>query len=255
VRIDGTVALVTGGASGLGEACVRSLISDGARVAFLDFDEQRGRSLDSELGDAACFYKTDITREDEVRSAVDKTVEVFGGIHVAVNCAGVGTPAKILGKKGLVPMDHFFRVINVNLIGTVHVIRLAAERMVHNEGNEDGEKGVIINTSSIAAFEGQTGQAAYSASKAAIVGLTLPVAREFAQYGLRMVTIAPGVFETAMTQGLSPNVRASLAEMIPFPRRLGRPWEFAHLVKQIIENPFLNGTTIRLDAALRMQAK
>ena len=231
------------------------LFVTGRGVAVLDFDNERGKALESELGDAARFFKTDITEEDDVRNAVDRTVEAFGGIHVAVNCAGVGTPAKILGKKGLVSMDHFHQVININLIGTIHVIRLAAEKMIHNDGNEDGEKGVIINTSSVAAFEGQTGQAAYSASKAAVVGMTLPVAREFARHGIRVVTIAPGVFETAMTQGMPENVRASLTDMVPFPRRMGKPWEFAHLVKQIIENPFLNGTTIRLDAALRMQAK
>lgn len=186
---------------------------------------------------------------------MDAAMESFGAIHVAINCAGVATPAKVLSKKGPMPIKGFIDVVQINLIGTVNVIRLAAEKMVQNAGNEDGEKGVLINTASVAAFEGQIGQAAYSASKAAVAGLTLPVAREFADYGLRVVTIAPGLFDTPMGVGLPETVRDGLIGMIPFPRRFGKPAEFAMLVKQIIENPYLNGLTIRLDAGIRMGAR
>jgi NAD(P)-dependent dehydrogenase (short-subunit alcohol dehydrogenase family) len=211
--------------------------------------------LASELGEATLFCKTDVTDEESVRTAIDNAMDAFGAVHVAVNCAGVGTPGKILGKKGPLPLEQFQRVVNINLMGTLNVIRLTAEKMLLNAGNEDGEKGVFINTASIAAFEGQIGQAAYAASKAAVVGMTLPIAREFADYGLRIVTIAPGLFETPMAQGLPEKVKESLVSMIPFPRRFGKPAEFASLVRQIIENPCLNGTTIRLDSAIRMAAR
>jgi NAD(P)-dependent dehydrogenase (short-subunit alcohol dehydrogenase family) len=204
------------------------------------------------LGENAIFCKTDVTDEKMVQAAVDAAMESFGAIHVAINCAGVPTAAKVLSKKGPMPIEGFMNVVQINLIGTVNVIRLAAEKMVQNAGNEDGEKGVVINTASVAAFEGQIGQAAYSASKAAVVGLTLPVAREFANYGMRMVTIAPGLFETPMALGLPEKVREGLINMIPFPHRFGKAAEFAMLVKQIIENPYLNGMTIRLDAGIRM---
>ncbi len=255
MKIEGIVALVTGGASGLGEACVRDLVALGANTTVLDFAEDNGRRLASELGESVLFCKTDVTDEASVQMAIHRTMETFGAVHVAINCAGVGTPGKILGKKGPLPMENFNRVVNINLMGTVMVIRLAAEKMVLNQGNDDGEKGLIINTASIAAFEGQIGQAAYAASKAAVVGMTLPVAREFADYGLRMVTIAPGLFETPMAQGLPDKVKESLVSMIPFPHRFGKPSEFASLVRLIIENPCLNGTTIRLDSAIRMGAR
>lgn len=255
MEVEGLTAVVTGGASGLGEGCVRGLVQQGGNVAILDMAEERGREIASQLGSAAIFCKTDVTDEKTVQAAMDMAMDSFGAIHVAVNCAGVGTPARILGKNGPMPMEHFMKVVQINLIGTVNVIRLAAEKMLQNTGNEDGEKGVVINTASVAAFEGQIGQAAYSASKAAVVGLTLPVARELAAYGIRVVTIAPGLFETPMASGLPEKVRSSLTEMIPFPRRFGKPSEFAHLVNQIIENPYLNGFTIRLDASIRMGAK
>jgi len=255
MKVESCVAIVTGGASGLGEACVRNLTKLGSKVSIFDFAEERGEKIRSELGDAVIFCKTDVTDEKAVQAAVDKTMDFFGKIQIAINCAGVPTPAKVLGKEGPMPMDHFNQVIKINLVGTMIVIRLVAEKMLKNTPNEDGEKGVIINTASIAAFDGQIGQAAYSASKAGVVGITLPIAREFADYGIRVVTIAPGLFETPMLTGLSEKVRESLNKMVPFPRRLGKPSEFALLVKQIIENPMLNGCTIRLDAALRMAGK
>ena len=249
------VAVVSGGASGLGEACVRSLVDNGAKASILDCAEEKGEKLAAEIGGSAIFCHTDITDEKAVKVAFDKTMNVFRAIHVAISCAGVGIPAKVLGKEGPMTMEHFNRVLQINLIGTMNVIRLAAEKMVKNVPNEDGEKGVVINTSSGAAFEGQIGQAAYSASKAAIVGMTLPIAREFADYGIRIVTIAPGAFDTPMMGGLAPKAKEAIAKTIPFPSRMGKPHEFAQLVKQIIENPMLNGTTIRLDAALRMAAR
>ena len=255
MQIAGSVALITGGASGLGESCARNLVELGAKVAILDFAEERGREIASQLGDNAIFCKTDVTDEKDVQAAVDAAMESFGAVHIAINCAGVPTPAKVLGKKGPMPIEGFTKVVQINLIGTMNVIRLAAEKMVQNAGNEDGEKGVVINTASVAAFEGQIGQAAYSASKAAVAGLTLPVAREFADYGLRMVTIAPGLFETPMGAGLPDKVKDGLIGMIPFPHRFGKPAEYAMLVKQIIENPYLNGMTIRLDAGIRMGAR
>ena len=249
------VVVVTGGASGLGEACVRVLVKDGAKVSILDFDEERGKEVASDVGDAVIFCSTDITDEKSVKDAVDKTMKSFGSIHVAINCAGVGIPSKVLGKEGPMSMEHFNRVVQINLMGTMNVIRLAAEKMVENTPNEDGEKGVIINTASAAAFEGQIGQAAYSASKAGVVGMTLPIAREFADYGIRVMTIAPGLFETPMLSGLPEKAKDALNKMMPFPKRLGKPFEFALLVRQIVENPMLNGSIIRLDAALRMAAK
>jgi 3-hydroxyacyl-CoA dehydrogenase/3-hydroxy-2-methylbutyryl-CoA dehydrogenase len=255
MEIRNCVAIVTGGASGLGEACVRNFVTNGAKVAIFDFAEERARKICSELGDAVLFCNTDVTDEKTVKAAVDQTMDSFGKIHIAINCAGVGDPAKVIGKEGPMPMDHFNRVLQINLVGTMHVIRLAAEKMLKNTPNGEGERGVIINTASIAAFEGQIGQAAYSASKAGVVGMTLPIAREFADYGIRVVTIAPGIFETPMLAGLPEKAREVLYKMVPFPSRLGKPSEFTLLVKQIIENPMLNACTIRLDAALRMAGK
>ncbi len=253
--INGSVAVITGGASGLGEASVRNLAKQGAKVSILDFAEDRGQKVASELGDAVIFCMTDITDEGNVQAAMDKTIEAFGAIHVAINCAGVGIPAKVLGKEGPMTMDHFNKVVQINLIGTMNVIRLAAEKMVANAPNADGEKGVVINTASVAAFDGQVGQAAYSASKAGVAGITLPVAREFADYGIRVMTIAPGIFDTPMLLGLPENVKEALNKMVPFPKRLGKPDEFAGLVQHIIENPMLNGEVIRLDGAIRMAAR
>ncbi|MCX5874128.1 MAG: SDR family NAD(P)-dependent oxidoreductase [Deltaproteobacteria bacterium] len=255
MKIAGSVAVVTGGASGLGEACVSELVSSGARVAILDLAEKKAETVPPGFWEHVIFYKTDVTDEMSVQEAIDGAMQSFGAIHVLINCAGVGTPAKVLGKKGPMPMDGFNKVVQINLIGTVNMIRLTAEKMVQNPGNEDGEKGVIINTASVAAFEGQIGQAAYAASKAAVVGLTLPVAREFADYGLRIVTIAPGLFDTPMARSLPEKVRETLAAAVPFPRRFGKPTEFAMLAKHIIENASINGTTIRIDGAIRMGAK
>ena len=255
MNIKGIVFVVTGGASGLGEECVRDLVKDGAKVSIFDVDGERGKKIALDIGDSVIFCNTDVTDEKSVRTAVDKTVEAFGSIHVAVNCAGVGTSAKVLGKNGPISMKHFNQVVQINLIGTMNVIRLAAEKMVENTPNEDGEKGVIINTASAAAFEGQIGQAAYSASKAGVVGMTLPIAREFADHGIRVMTIAPGLFETPILAGLSEKAKEALNNMIPFPKRLGKPSEFSMLVRHIVENPMLNGSIIRLDAALRMAAK
>ncbi|MFP4088443.1 MAG: 3-hydroxyacyl-CoA dehydrogenase [Desulfobacteraceae bacterium] len=255
MNIQDSVIVVTGGASGLGEACVRNFLNMGARVSIFDFAEGRGKAIASELGDHALFCLTDVTEAPTVQAAVDKTVERFGGIHVAVNCAGVGIPAKVLGKEGPMSMDHFNQVVQINLMGTMNVIRLTAQKMVENPPGEDGEKGVVINTASVAAFDGQIGQAAYSASKAAVAGMTLPVAREFAEYGIRVMTIAPGIFETPMLKGLPENVQQALGKMVPFPRRVGAPSEFAALVQHIVENRMLNGEVIRLDGAIRMAAK
>ena len=249
------VTVVTGGASGLGEATVRIMVEHGGKVAIFDFDEKRGERVSSELGNAVIFCKTDVTDEQSVKAAIDKTIKSFGSIHVAINCAGVGTPAKILGKEGPMSMDLFNRVVQINLMGTMNVIRFAAEKMVKNTPNEDGEKGIIINTASVAAFEGQVGQAAYSASKAGVVGITLPIAREFADYGIRVAAIAPGLFETPMLAMLPEKAKEALGKMIPFPKRLGKPVEFAMLAQHIIENPMINGEVIRLDGAIRMAAK
>jgi NAD(P)-dependent dehydrogenase (short-subunit alcohol dehydrogenase family) len=255
MRIDNCVAVVTGGASGLGEATVRNLIKLGAKAAILDMDEVRGQAIAKELGDSAAFFKTDVSDEKSVQEAVDGVVARFGAIHIAVNCAGVGTPMKVIGKQGPMPIEKFERVVRINLTGTMNIVRLGAEKMMKNAPTEDGERGVVINTASVAAFDGQVGQAAYAASKAAVVGMTLPIAREFADYGIRVMTIAPGLFETPMLAALPEAAKAALNQMMPFPKRLGRPLEYAMLVEQIIGNPMLNGETIRLDAALRLSAK
>lgn len=255
MEIKDSVAVVTGGASGLGEATVRNYVEGGGQVCIMDLQEEKGRALASELGDSAIFCMTNVTDEQSVQSAIDKTMEAFGAVHIAVNCAGVGDAAKVLGKGGPMAMDGFNRVVQINLIGTMIVIRLAAEKMVANTPNADGEKGVVINTASVAAYDGQIGQASYSASKAAVIGMTLPIAREFAEYGLRIVTIAPGLFETPLLMALPEKVQVALGKMVPFPNRLGKPSEFALLARQIVENPMLNGETIRLDGAIRMAAK
>ena len=247
--------IVTGGASGLGEACIRLFFENGANTAILDFNAERGGQIAAELGDAVIFCKTDVTDAVSVQAAVNRVVETFGAVHGVVNCAGVGSPMKVLGKKGPLAMDQFDKVVRINLTGTMTVLSRAAEQMVKNAPNEDDERGVVINTASVAAFEGQIGQAAYSASKAGVVGMTLPIAREFADYGIRVMTIAPGLFETPMLAGLPEEVKASLVRMIPFPKRLGRPEEFARLALHIVENPILNGETIRLDSAIRMGAR
>lgn len=253
--IRNSVAMVTGGASGLGEATVRKIVAQGGKAVILDLSEERGNSLRSELGDSVVFVKTDVTDEASVQAAMDRAIAAFGGVNVLVNCAGIGVAQKVLGKQGPHDLAFFTRVIQINLIGTFNVIRLAAVKMMENTPNQEGERGVIINTASVAAFEGQIGQVAYSASKAGVVGMTLPIAREFASSGIRVLTIAPGLFETPMFDSLPENARQALGAMVPFPSRLGYPEEYALLVRSIIENPMLNGTTIRLDGAIRMQPK
>ncbi|BBO69829.1 3-hydroxy-2-methylbutyryl-CoA dehydrogenase [Desulfosarcina alkanivorans] len=255
MKIRDHVAIITGGASGLGEACVRGFVDEGAKVAILDFDENRGRQIASDLGAATMFCKADVTDENHVATAINQALERFGGIHFAVNCAGVVIPAKVLSKGNPMSISSFSKVVNINLMGTMNIIRLAAEKMVFNAPNDDGEKGVVINTASVAAFEGQIGQAAYAASKAGVVGMTLPIAREFADYGIRVMTIAPGLFETPMLAGLPEKAKTALIKMVPFPKRLGKSSEFAQLAMHIIDNPQLNGETIRLDSAIRMAAR
>ena len=255
MQVKDCIAVVTGGASGLGEATVRNLASGGGRVAIFDIEVDRGEALAKELGDNVVFANTDITSEESTQAGIKKAVDAFGGINVAVNCAGVGFAEKILSKKGPMSLDNFNKVLQINLAGTVNVIRLAVEQMVKNTPNEEGEKGVIVNTASAAAFDGQIGQPAYSASKAGVVGMTLPIARECAAYGVRVMTIAPGIFDTPMLALLPENAREALGKMVPFPQRLGRPSEYAKLVQHIIENTMLNGEVIRLDGAIRMQPK
>jgi len=245
-------AVVTGGASGLGEACVRMLAGAGAKTAIFDMAVERGQALAAELGGNIIFTETDVTREESVESSILKAVEVFGGISVAINCAGIGGSHKVYSRKGPMPLALFNRAVQINLIGTFNVIRLAVEQMVKNRPNVDGETGVIVNTASIAAFDGRAGQAAYAASKAGIVGMTLPIARECADYGIRIVTIAPGLFDTPMIAKLSPEIQDTISGMVPFPRRAGHPGEYAALARHIIENPMLNGEVIRLDGAMRM---
>ncbi|MDX8342648.1 3-hydroxyacyl-CoA dehydrogenase [Rossellomorea sp. YZS02] len=255
MKISESIAIVTGGASGLGEATVRQIIKAGGKAAILDLSEERGHSLVEELGDRSLFVRTDVTSEEEVSHAIHKAVECFGTINTVVNCAGIGIASKLLSRKGVHSLDMFSKVISINLIGTFNVIRLASEHMAKNEPNVSGERGVIINTASVAAFEGQIGQAAYSASKGGVVGMTLPIARELASYGIRVMTIAPGLFHTPMFESLPEEAVESLGKMVPFPKRLGHPDEYARLVGSIMENTMLNGETIRLDGAIRMQPK
>jgi NAD(P)-dependent dehydrogenase (short-subunit alcohol dehydrogenase family) len=249
------IAVVTGGASGLGEACVRELAGAGAKAAIFDLDADRGQKLASELGGGVVFARTDVTGDESVREAIGKAVAAFGGLNTVINCAGIGVACKALTKKGPMPLEEFNRVVQINLVGTFNVIRLALEQMVKNSPNSEGERGVIVNTASAAAFDGQVGQPAYSASKAGVVGMTLPLARECAEYGVRVMTIAPGLFNTPMLALLPEAVREALGKMVPFPQRLGRPGEYALLARHIIENPMLNGEVIRLDGAIRMAPK
>jgi NAD(P)-dependent dehydrogenase (short-subunit alcohol dehydrogenase family) len=252
MKIDGAVALVTGGASGLGEATVRRLVGAGARVVIVDRDDKRGPALEKELGERARFVKTDVTSADDVGKAIDAATQL-GGLRVAVSCAGVGWAARTLNKEGQAhDLELFKTVIGINLIGTFNVLRLAAAAMAKLPALEDGERGVIINTASIAAYDGQIGQAAYSASKGGVVGMTLPIARDLASYGIRVCTIAPGTFDTPMLATLPEPARKALGAQVPFPPRLGRPTEYAALARHIVENGMLNGETIRLDGALRM---
>jgi len=252
MKVEGSVAVITGGASGLGEATLRTLVSGGGRAAIIDRPQSNGEQLAKELGKSVIFTPADVTNQEQVSGAIAKTTETFGTIHIAVNCAGVGAAMKTVGKSGPMPLEIFTKVIEINLIGTFNVIRLAAAQMVKNQPNDEGERGVVINTASIAAFDGQIGQAAYSASKGGVVGMTLPIARDLSSVGIRVCTIAPGTFDTPMLAMLPEPQRQALGAQIPFPSRLGRPSEFAALARHIVENAMLNGETIRLDGALRM---
>lgn len=249
------IAIVTGGASGLGGATAELLVEKGAKVVILDVDAGKGQALAAKLGPAARFVKADVASEAEVQAAVNLAKSDFGGLNTLVNCAGIILAMRTLGKQGAHPLDAFEKVIRINLVGAFNCIRLAAAAMAQNTPNKEGERGVIINTASVAAFDGQIGQAAYSASKGAIVGMTLPIARDLSRDGIRVCTIAPGIFETPMLASLPEAARTSLGQQVPFPSRLGKPAEFAQLVQSIIENVMLNGETIRLDGAIRMAPK
>lgn len=249
------VALVTGGASGLGEASIVALTGKGAKAAIVDVDVEKGEKLAANIGANAIFAKADVTSEADVRQAIQKAIEAFGKINAVINCAGVVNPGKLIGRKGPLSLEAFNKVLQINLVGTLNIIRLAVEQMINNVPGEEGEKGVIINSASIAAFEGQIGQVAYSASKAGIVGMTLPIAREISDYGIRIVAVAPGIFDTPMMAGLPAAVKEDMAKTVPFPKRLGKPEEFAQMALHIIENKMLNGCCIRLDGALRMPPK
>lgn len=255
MQIRDHVFLVTGGASGLGAATARMLAESGARVVVADLKEDEGRALVSELGAGLRFVRTDVTEEPSAKAAVAAAVESFGGLHGLINCAGIVHAEKVVGKDGPHALASFARAVNINLVGSFNLTRLAADAMGKGAPNSDGERGVIIYTASVAAFDGQIGQAAYAASKAGLVGMTLPIARELARSGIRVMTIAPGLFHTPMMASLTPEVQEALGKMVPFPPRLGRPEEFASLVREIVGNPMLNGEVIRLDGAIRMAPK
>jgi NAD(P)-dependent dehydrogenase (short-subunit alcohol dehydrogenase family) len=255
MQVPGHTFLVPGGSSGLGAACVRLLAGGGANIVIADLNRAAGDALAKEIGDKVRFAQTDATEEASVQKAVQTALDKFGGLHGVVHCAGIGLAEKVLGKTGPHSLAAFTKVIQVNLIGTFNVIRLAAVAMAQAAPTPSGERGVIVTAASVAAFEGQIGQAAYSASKGGVAALTLPVARELARSGIRVMTIAPGIFDTPLLAGLPEPARVSLGQQIPFPSRLGRPEEFAALVRHIIENEMLNGEVIRLDGALRMAAK
>ena len=256
MQIQGLTAVVTGGGSGLGEATARALVARGARVAILDLESSKGTQVAKDLGKDVIFAPTDVTSEDAVNAALDLAVETFGAIHVNVNCAGIGMAGRTVGKDGTpFNLKLFSRTLEVNLLGTFNVLRLAAGRMAANEPNDQKERGVIVNTASVAAYEGQIGQAAYSASKGGVVGMTLPIARDLATIGVRVCTIAPGLFATPMLMGLHEAARDALGASIPFPSRLGHPDEYGALACHIVENPMLNGEVIRLDGAIRMAPK
>ena len=262
MEIRNNTALITGGASGLGAATARLLHGLGANVVMVDRNAAASAEILEELADGegeetgrAAFVAADVTSPEEMERAVEEACGKFGGLHFTINCAGIGTAGRVLGREGLMPLETFRKVVDVNLIGTFNTIRLTAEAMLKNDPNPDGERGVVINTSSIAAYEGQIGQAPYAASKAGIIGITLPIAREFAQHGIRVMTIAPGIFDTPMLAGMSDEVKESLGAQVPFPSRLGKPEEYARLVAAIITSPMMNGEPIRLDGAIRMGAR
>jgi Cu2+-exporting ATPase len=255
VRLQNQTVLVTGGASGLGGATAEMIVAAGGHAVIADVNEAMGKTAAARLGASARFIRTDVTIEADVQQAIAIAIKEFGALTGVVNAAGIGPAARVVGKNGPMPLDQFTRVIQINLIGTFNVIRLAASSMQGNPPNASGERGVIVNTASVAAFDGQVGQAAYSASKGGIVGMTLPIAREFARIGIRVMTIAPGIFDTPMLAAMPEATRQSLGQQVPFPSRLGRPAEYAALVHHIFENEMLNGEVIRLDGAIRMAPK
>ena len=255
MQIKNSVFLIPGGASGLGAATARHLVAAGGKVMLADLNREAGERFAASLGGPAKFALADVTSESELQQAIDAAIAAFGVLHGLVNCAGVAPGERVVGKNGPHKLETFSRVININLIGSFNALRLAANSMAKNTPNADGERGVIINTASVAAFEGQIGQAAYSASKGGIVAMALPIARELAKLGIRVNTIAPGIFDTPMLQGMSEEVRASLGAQVPFPSRLGQPEEYARLAAFIVENPMLNAEVIRLDGAIRMTAR
>lgn len=255
MQIKDKVFVVTGGGSGLGAATARRIVAAGGKTVLVDINEEAGVAMVAELGDAARFVRADVTNEDEVKVAVKTAVSEFGGLHGAINCAGIAIAVKVLGRKGIHSLEAFSKVIQINLIGSFNVIRLVAEVVAQNEPNEGGERGVFISTASVAGYDGQIGQTAYAASKGGIIAMTLPLAREFARSGMRVMTIAPGIMDTPMLAGLPEKARISLGQQVPFPSRLGDPNEYAALAVHIIENSLLNGEVIRLDGAIRMAPK
>ena len=253
--IEGKVALVTGGASGLGAATARMIVDEGGHVVIADVNEKAGANLAHELGHTARFVRTDVSDPGQAEAAVKKAMNEFGSLHILVQCAGIVDAQRVIVKTGPADLDRFSKVIRVNLIGAFNMARLAAWVIAPNAPNEEGERGVIVNTASVAAFDGQVGQAAYAASKGAIAAMTLPLARDLSGVGIRVMAIAPGIFDTPMIGGMPEDVRASLGAMAPFPKRLGKPAEYAQLARDIIRNPMLNGEVIRLDGAIRMAPK
>lgn len=254
MQLDGRTFLISGGSSGLGAACATVFSRAGANIVICDVSE-RGVELAAELGDAVVFARTDVTDGAQVQRAVDTAAEKFGGLHGAINCAGIATAERVIGRNGPLPLEKFSKVIAVNLIGTFNVIRLAAAKMLERSVEPGEDRGVIVCTASVAAYDGQIGQAAYSASKGGVVGMTLPIAREFAQHQIRVAGIAPGIFDTPMLAGLPEAARESLGKQVPFPSRLGNPAEYAALARHIVENQMINGEIIRLDGAIRMAPK
>lgn len=255
MEIGNNTFIVTGGASGLGAATVEMFAAQGGNVVIADLSRDAGEALAAKLGKQACFVACDVSSEEHARSAVETATRQFGGLNGLVNCAGIAIGEKTVGREGPHRLESFAKVININLIGTFNMIRLAADVMAKHAPNAEGERGVIINTASVAAFDGQVGQAAYAASKSGVVGMTLPIARDLSRSGIRIVTIAPGIFETAMLKGMPAEVQDSLGKQVPFPSRLGRPAEYAQLVESILSNVMLNGEVIRLDGAIRLAPK
>jgi NAD(P)-dependent dehydrogenase (short-subunit alcohol dehydrogenase family) len=255
MQLDQVKAIVTGGASGLGLSVARRLVANGAQVALLDVNDDNGKAAAAELGSAARYYRTDVTNEDGVAASLREAHQALGGLNAAISCAGILGAGRVLGKEGPMPLKNFAGTVMVNLVGSFNVAKAAADLMQHNAPGEDGERGVIVNTASIAAFDGQIGQPAYAASKGGIVAMTLPMAREFARIGVRVMTIAPGVFHTPMVDGMPEQVYQSLCAQVPFPSRLGKSDEFAETVAFVLENRYMNGSTIRVDGAIRLAPK